>query len=81
MTKYPYSVEQKEDGKFLVQFLDFPEGITEGDTEEEAEANASEVLLLLVGYYSANGEMLPEPSAIVTKAGVRHAAVSVWAEK
>jgi antitoxin HicB len=73
MTKYPYSVEQQEDGKFLVQFLDFPEGFTEGDTEEEAEANASEVLLLLVESYSANGDALPEPSESTQLIGVRFA--------
>jgi len=63
-TRYPYLVENQEDGKFLVQFVDFPEGFTEGDTEEEAEANASEVLSLLLETYSANGEILPEPSEV-----------------
>ena len=72
MTKYPYTVEQQEDGKFLVQFVDFPEGFTEGDTEEEAETNASEVLSLLIESYSANGEILPEPSEATLLIGVRY---------
>ena len=73
MTKYPYTVEEQEDGKFLVQFVDFPEGFTEGDTEEEAEANASEVLSLLLETYSANGEILPEPSEVPLTCWSRYA--------
>lgn len=62
MASYPYTVEKDESGKFVVQFLDFPEGFTEGDTEEEAAANAAEVLALLAETYEADGKALPEAS-------------------
>jgi predicted RNase H-like HicB family nuclease len=63
MAQYPYVVEKQEDGKYLVQFTDFPQGFTEGDTPEEASKNAAEVLALLVADYKADGFSLPTPSA------------------
>ena len=43
---YPCKIEKDKSDKFFVQFLDFEEAITEGDTLEEALFNASEVLTL-----------------------------------
>lgn len=43
---YPCTLQKDEDGRYLVTFPDFPEALTEGETEEEALFNASEVLTL-----------------------------------
>ena len=61
---YPYTVEKDEDGKYTVQFADFPQGFTKGDTPEEAAKNAQEVLGLLVEVYADEGTELPIPSPI-----------------
>ena len=64
MVQYPYTVERDEDGKYTVQFVDFSNGFTEGDTPEEAANNAQEVLSLLVEVYKDEGKELPIPSPI-----------------
>ena len=64
LVPYPYTAELQDDGKYLVQFLDFPNGFTEGDTVEEAAANAADVLSLLVAVYADEGKELPIPSPI-----------------
>lgn len=61
---YPYTVEKQEDGKFLVKFVDFPAGVTEADTEQEASVLAQEILEGLVEVYTEEGMSLPEPSPV-----------------
>jgi antitoxin HicB len=48
-------------GGFTVTFPDLPDAITEGDSEEEALFNASEVLTLTLDGRIAEGEDIPEP--------------------
>ena len=48
--RYPATVEAQEDGRFFVQFLDFPDSFTEGHTMEEALFNASEVLSAMLAW-------------------------------
>ena len=46
---YPAQITfDKSDHRFFVQFLDIPEAITEGESEEEALFNASESLTLAI---------------------------------
>lgn len=50
-----------EKGGFVVTFPDFEWGITQGDTEEEAAAMASDALSMVIGHYIQNGQPLPQP--------------------
>ena len=59
---YPYSVEPQKGGGLLVQFIDFEEAFTEGDTLEEAAFNAAEVLTGILAYRLEHGQSIPEPS-------------------
>jgi antitoxin HicB len=61
--RYPATLTQEADGGFLVQFLDFEEAFTEGDTLEEALFNAAEVLTLTLDARMDEGVQIPEPSA------------------
>ena len=64
MTKYPYTIEPQTDGTFFVQFLDFPSGITEGDSLEEARYMAKEMITGLVECCKDDGMALPTASAV-----------------
>ena len=59
---YPYIIKPQEGGGFFVQFVDFDEAFTEGDTLEEAAFNATEVLTGILGYRLETGESIPKPS-------------------
>jgi len=61
---YPYTLEPQEDGGFFVQFIDIEEAFTEGETEEEAAFNASEVLSGVLAVRLERGEDIPQPSAV-----------------
>jgi antitoxin HicB len=58
----------EEDNCYLVGFPDFPrqQWRTHGDTYEMAVANGVEALESLVLAYTANGDLLPEPSTTAT---------------
>jgi len=60
--RYPATLTQEPDGSFLVQFIDFEEAFTEGDTLEEALFNAAEVLTLTLDGRMAEGIPIPEAS-------------------
>jgi antitoxin HicB len=56
---YRYELERQENGWWLVRFPEIPEALTEGETEEEARANAVDcVIVALEGYVKA-GRRLP----------------------
>ena len=59
---YPCKMEKDTDGKYLVTFPDFPETLTEGETEEEALFNASEALTLTLEGRAEEGLSIPPPS-------------------
>lgn len=60
---YPAEITfDKGDNRFLVQFLDIPEAITEGESEEEAFFNASEALTLAIEGRLEEGMDVPQPS-------------------
>jgi antitoxin HicB len=51
-----------DEGGFIVNFPDFPEGWSQGDDREEALAQAADLLETIVANYMAEGWDLPEPS-------------------
>lgn len=60
---YPAQIAfDKSDNRFFVQFLDIPEAVTEGETEEEAFFNASEALTLAIEGRLEEGMEVPQPS-------------------
>ena len=59
---YPYTIEPQEGGGFFVQFVDFEEAFTEGETPEEAAFNAAEVLTGILAYRLEHGQIIPQPS-------------------
>jgi antitoxin HicB len=62
--RYPATLTEDADGGFLVQFVDFEEAFTEGDTLEEALFNAAEVLTLTLDGRMDEGIPIPEPSVV-----------------
>jgi antitoxin HicB len=59
---WPVSLEPAEEGGFIVNFPDFPEGWSQGDDRAEALAQAADLLETMVANYMAEGWNLPEPS-------------------
>src|SRR5690242_2174917 len=57
----PCKIQKDTEAKYLVTFPDFPEALTEGDTEEEALFNASEVLTLTLEGRAEEGIAIPFP--------------------
>jgi len=64
---YPAHIKKDKDGRFLVQFKDFSEAITEGETLEEALFNAQDVLALTIESRIDEGEEIPNPSNLTAK--------------
>jgi antitoxin HicB len=61
---YPAKItHDQKDGRYTVEFVDFPEAITEGVTLEEAIFNASEALTLTLEGRLDEGIDIPKPSA------------------
>ena len=60
--RYPATLTPEPDGGFVVQFIDFDEAFTEGDTLEEALFNAAEVLTLTLDGRMEEGLPIPAPS-------------------
>ena len=58
---YPCEISQDEEG-YQVQFTDFPEGFTDGDSLEEAISNARDLLGALLFSYLKH-ETVPEDSS------------------
>lgn len=60
---YPVTLTpDKEDGGFVVTFLDVPEAITQGNTWPEALANAGEALAAAMDFYTESKRVPPTPS-------------------
>ena len=56
---YRYKLERQENGWWLVRFPEIPEVLTEGETEEEARANAVDCLIVALEGYAKAGRALP----------------------
>lgn len=62
--EYPVKIHRDKSNKYFVVFPDLPEAITEGDTINEALANAIDVLSLTLAGRLDEGENIPAPSKI-----------------
>ncbi len=62
--EYPARITKDDDGFFFVSFPDLEEGITQGETLEEALFNASEVLTLVLEHRIEEESGIPDPSDI-----------------
>jgi antitoxin HicB len=59
---WPVTLEAAAEGGFTVNFPDFPEGWSQGESHEEAFAQAADLLEAMVANYMAEDWDLPEPS-------------------
>jgi antitoxin HicB len=66
--RYPATLTPQPDGAILVQFVDLDDTFTEGQTEEEALFNASEVLSGMLAWRLDQGLAVPPPSTGVAGA-------------
>jgi antitoxin HicB len=62
--RYPAIITEGPEGGFRVQFTDLPEAFTEGETLEEALAQAAEVLTLTLEGRLDEGMDIPMPSEV-----------------
>ena len=58
---YPITIE-KVNGLYSVSFKDIPEAVTQGETEEEAKANAADALLTAMDFYFEDRRRVPLPT-------------------
>jgi len=72
---YPCTIQKELEGKVLVTFPDFPETLTEGETEEEALFNAAEALTLTLEGRAEENMDIPFPSQIESGLMVHHGRV------
>lgn len=66
---YPYRLERQQNGWWLVRFPDVPEALTEGESEDEARANADDCLIAALEGYMKLGHALPRPSTAHARDG------------
>jgi len=62
MFSYFAHLEKQVDGGFAVTFRDIPEAITQGDTREEALAEAADALVTAMEFYFEDQRPVPAPS-------------------
>jgi antitoxin HicB len=62
MITYPARFEAAEEGGYVVEFLDIPSCVTEGDTLEEAKIRAQEALSGVLASLDSSKIKIPEPS-------------------
>jgi antitoxin HicB len=61
---YRFVLERQENGWRLVRFPSIPEALTEGETEQEALANALDCVIAALEGYMRAGRPLPRPGAL-----------------
>jgi antitoxin HicB len=61
---YRYTLERQDNGWWLVRFPGVPEALTEGETEEEARANAVDCVLAALEGYMKAAKPLPRGGAV-----------------
>lgn len=62
MLKYPARFEPAEEGGYVVSFRDIPEALTQGDSLDEARAEAADALLTAMDFYFDDRRAVPAPS-------------------
>jgi antitoxin HicB len=60
---YRYTLERQDNGWWLVRFPGIPEALTEGETKEEARANARDCVIAALEGYMKAGKPLPRAGA------------------
>jgi antitoxin HicB len=60
---YRYVLERQDNGWWLVRFPGIPEALTEGETQEEASANAVDCVVSALEGYMKAGRSLPRQGA------------------
>jgi antitoxin HicB len=60
---YRYKLERQENGWWLVRFPGIPEALTEGESQEEARANAVDCVIAALEGYMKSGRPLPRKGA------------------
>lgn len=64
---YPVILTEQEEGGYVVQFVDFPEAITQGETIEDALNEAEDCLEEAIANRIVSKLDVPPPSNITTK--------------
>lgn len=59
---FPAHYEPAQEGGYVVTFRDIPEAITQGDTLEEADEMAADVLVSAMDFYFDGRRAVPPPS-------------------
>jgi antitoxin HicB len=60
--EYPAIFEPAEEGGFIVRFPDFDWGVTQGDTQQEAEEMAADAIRTMIRELIRQGKEVPQPS-------------------
>jgi antitoxin HicB len=60
---YRYTLQRQENGWWLVRFPGIPQALTEGETQEEARANAVDCVIAALEGYMKAGKPLPRGGA------------------
>jgi antitoxin HicB len=63
---YRYTLERQDNGWLLVRFRGIPEALTEGETQDEARANAVDCVIAALEGYMKDGAPLPRRGATHT---------------
>jgi antitoxin HicB len=64
---YPAKFKRAAEGGYVVEFIDIPSCVTEGDTLEEAKAMAKEAVSAMLYSLDSRRMTIPEPSTIKRK--------------
>jgi antitoxin HicB len=64
---YRYTLERQENGWWLIRFPGIPEALTEGESQEEARANAVDCVIAALEGYMKAGKPLPRDSKTHTE--------------
>ena len=67
MIAYPAKFKKVPEGGYVVEFVDIPSCVTEGDTLEEAKTMAKEALSAMLYSLDSRKMFIPEPSVIKRK--------------
>ena len=64
MIAYPAKFKKAAEGGYVVEFIDIPSCVTEGDTLEEAKAMAKDAISAILYSLDSRKMTIPEPSTI-----------------
>ena len=67
MIEYPAKFIKAAEGGYVVEFIDIPSCVTEGDTLEEAKIMAKEALSAMLFSLDSRSMNIPEPSTVKGK--------------